>query len=287
MVKKLKLHKREIEKGFWTYTRVDMGEVDVKKGDKSVPISEEKIFDKEGDIYKCVKIGKTIYDIEKYEEGIATLTEEVLDDYEGKIYFEDSFPIIIRTDSSITTMIGKENSNLKKLKYIDKTLDRYDAKSKIFWMNKLKEAGKVDIIPTQTIITSIKEEEFINQEIEQNEIRKYLDLVIYIDMDYEYEDKTTLWDVMGLKKGNYTEVVKLLMDYGILGNDDDYFDLKYTIEAIKQKEKDLEAYVKMKKDEANFITALQKIKSEMSEEDFKVFVDNLMKAGKEIEQLQS
>lgn len=286
MIKKLKLHKKEILKGSWVYSTVDFGEVDVKKGENSLDIPEDKIKDGEGEIYSCVKIGSLIYDIESYENGVATLSEAIQEDFVGKVYYEASFPLIIRTKSDITSMMIEESSNFKKLKYTEKTLDTFAPKKKAFWLNKLTEAGKLNIIPTQTVILTIDEAENLKQDSMQDEIRKYLDLVIYVDMDYEFEDRTNLWEVFGIKKGNYTEVTKLLMSYGILGNDDDYFDLKYTIEAIKNKEENIALYVKTKKDEATFIMALQEMKSKLSDEDFKSFVDNLMKAGKEVEQLQ-
>lgn len=276
-MRKLKLHKREIVKGSWVYESKNLGYLNLKKGDTKLPIEEDLFLDGEGNFYNCIKIGDLIYDVVSYEDGVATLEEELHEDFEGNIVYEASLPIIIRTKSNITNMLLDEESNFKKLKYTEKTLDTLPSKKKLFWLNKLTEAGKVDIVANQTVIVTIDEEENNKQDMKQNELRRYLDLAVYFDMDYEFEDKTTLWETMGIKKGGYLEVVKTLMEYGIFGNDEDYLGLKYTIEAIRNKETNIKAYVEAKIAEVNYFKALQELRASMSEEDFKSFIESMQK----------
>jgi len=283
-MRKLKLYKREVIKSDWVYESVVVGFANVKKGDTTLNIEPENMFDNDGELYRCLKVNETIYDIKEYKDGIVTLTEEITGDFEGCVYHEASLPLIIRTKSDLTVLKLEQENNFKKLKSVEKTLDMYAPKKKAIYMNKLAEAGKIDIVPQQVIMITIDEAENEKQDVAQNEIRKYLELALHIDMDYEFEDKTTLWDVMGVKKGNYVEVTKLLMALGIFGNDEEYYDFKFTIDALVAKEKNIKEFVEAKKKEANMLILLQELRDKMPKEEFEAFMAGLVKS--QDEQLQ-
>ena len=71
---KIKISAKKDKTGFWTIAKQSLGVFTIKKGENTFEAN-----DLEG--YDCVKIGKLIYDIEKYENNIVTLSEKLEEDF--------------------------------------------------------------------------------------------------------------------------------------------------------------------------------------------------------------
>ena len=282
--KSFKLKPFEIKRGFWKYREELLTEIKIEK-DSQVFKGNEEVY---GEL-DSVKIGKIIYDIEKYEEGKVYLTEPVTESYEGYAYYEWSLPIIIRNGMEQTTMILDAESDMPKGTKKTTPLSRMDKQSKLMWMKIIQEDKGTTEIDSSTvgIVTYDEVDERINM-IKKNLLKMLVELVIYIDMDYKLDNGKDLWSELGIKKDNYVALAQLLSrgDIGILADEEQILKLKITIEAIKNGEKDVDLFVAKKMTEADIIKKLAEIRKGFdTEEEYQNFVkltlDNMSKGGVE------
>lgn len=233
-MQKVRVKGKELKKGYWTYLSNNIGKISIKKGEDSFKLDIEDL--------ECVKILDKFYDVESIENGVVKLTEPVDFDYEGDVYDEAQLPIVIRRERELFELIIKQDKFMPKGEKKKITLNKASKDIKTFYIQQMKEEGYSDINPTETIL-------IINEENEKNVmsnniyIKQLLELVVFIDMNYEIDGKS-LWQVMGIEKDNYVELAKYLSseDIGIISDRDDIDRLKYTIEAVKLG-KSVELYV--------------------------------------------
>lgn len=280
-MRKFKLSKFEVKKGFFKYKDEPLTNVDMKKGDQSFKISNEELYeDKES-----LKIGTMIYDVEKIEEGKVFLKEPIIEDFLGYVIYEWSLPIVLRSGLEHKKMMLQVESDLPRKNRKVVPMARMDKKSKVMWMEILKDE-KGDIDPATYSITMIDEIEEKVRAIEFNDIKAIAEKVVHIDMDYVDETGKDLWAITNVKKGNYVDVVELLThpEVGILSDEIKIAKLQYTIEAIEKGE-DVDLYVAKKVAEFASLQELLKLRNQFkSEEDYNKFVSAIFNSAKKEEE---
>ena len=238
MRKAIKFKKKKDIMGQWTYNREELGEVEVKKGKNTFKASE--LFNG----LDCVKLDKLIYDIEKYEDGVVTLTEPVIEGFKGMAYYEETIPLKIMGDADVLDiMIDSEEvfidkSALKLIPY-----NKADKDLKMRYLKELQDNGKNNVSAESTTFMVIDTNADQKIQSKQMFVKQLLEIVVHIDMDYEVEEGKNLWDELGLKSKDYVGLATKMKELGILMNLDDVETLRFTIEAIKIGEKDVEDFV--------------------------------------------
>lgn len=280
-MRKFKLSKFEVKKGFWKYKEEILTNVDMKKGDQSFEIPNDELYeDKES-----LKIGTMIYDVEKVEEGKVFLKEPIIEDFLGYVVYEWSLPIVLRKGLEHNRMMLQIETDLPRKSRKVVPVARMDKKSKVMWMEIIKEE-KGDVDPATISVTMIDDIEEKVREVEFKAIRDIAKNVVHIDMDYKDETGKDLWTIMNIKKGNYVAVIELLTspEVGILADDMQIAKLQYTIEAI-EKDEDVDLYVAKKIADLASLHELLKLRAQFkTEEDYNQFVSAIFKSAKKEEE---
>ena len=276
-MRKIKLKRRETKQGFWDYINEPLCDISVKKGETTF-IGSQEIFEP----LDCVKINGMIYDIVSCEDNIVTISEPFQDDYEGIALYSASLPIKVRRSTEVFEMCADAEAFKPKPKAKEVILARCSKEVKMEYMALMEELGKIDIDPNNITITKIDELENKIAFAKASVISELVQLVINIDMDYEYEEGKTLWNMFNVPQGNYYAVAVTLKNQGILADKEDIEKLKNTIEAIKL-DKDVDKFLVEKSfDElqiqANF--AYQHIRNQFAtEQEFQDFLKLFDKKG--------
>ena len=275
----IKFKARKVIKGHWTYMAEPINVVVAKKGETAITSLNVADFEE----VKALKLGNKIYDIDKIEDDKIILKSEIEEDFEGMAIEEWSLPIIIRNSTVKNDMILENQVNFRKKDLrVVKPLRQCTKEIQANYLKDAKEySNKVDIDMSTINIIMYDHEAEVAEKEKLNIRQELLGLVVNVDMDYS-EDGVDLWKQMGVKKGNYVEVVeRLCADVFVTQEDIDSF--KLTLEGLAKgmEQSDVEKYVDIKLKELEMIKVFQEVRKNMTEEQFNEFVEGLQKQQEE------
>ena len=277
--------------GKWNYFSKKLDIISVKKGESSFLCDPELFRDLDS-----VKIGKSIYKIEKIDEEKCEcfLNTPVSEDFDGMAMYELSIPIKIKTaNEKYDIMLDTDIALMDKTAY--KTVKLSTISNKQRQLEYLKDigerVGKADIDMATVDIITIDEVKNNASQLKSAYIKKLVELVINIDLSFRVDEDLTFFTVFNeyLKTVNPSLVLKSTDDYiglakalsnsevGVLSEEEQELRLKLTIANIQngrspeEYEKDIDTAIMMDKFRKSFD----------SEEAFQEYVKNVQDSMKE------